>query len=396
MLTLLWSSVRDSPVVTFSDGGFLYFSRSLSLYKNSVDKDLKRRYIEIKLKNHSEKKLRVGITYNLKKDCSHSKNQPIDALEEFDSEETIDAIQKVLEQDGHQVIRLGGDTEVIDRLRKVSIDIVFNIAEGLDGRNREAHIPALLEFLNIPYTGSDPLTLSLTLDKSMAKRILMSQGIPTPRFKKVETMEDLNGLDLNYPLFLKLCNEGSSKGVRLDSKILSPQSLKEKARWLMENYGPPLLVEEFISGPEFTVGVLGNEDPYVIGVMQIEIKGEHPEEAIYSLEVKREWEEKVLYHCPPSIDQSLLSKIEEIAIQSYRAVECRDVSRVDIRVGEDGIPYFLEINPLPGLSPVYGDLPILAKRMGWDYARLVKTIFHHALKRYGFMESRIEHQSNRS
>jgi D-alanine-D-alanine ligase len=336
--------------------------------------------------NHPKMKFKVGITYNLKKDFSRQENQPIDILEEFDSEETIDAIRKVLESEGHEVIKLGGDTGLIDRLRQASVDIVFNIAEGLQGRNREAHIPALLEFLNIPYTGSDPLTLSLTLDKAMAKRILMSQNIPTPRFIKVERMEDLEGLDLRYPLFVKLCYEGSSKGVRLDSKILDPQSLEEKARGLLKTYGSPLLVEEFVKGPEFTVGVLGNEDPFILGVMQIEVKGSPPEESIYSLEIKREWEEKVRYHCPPFVDQNLLRKIEEVAIRSYRALDCRDVSRVDIRVAEDKTPYFLEINPLPGLSPVYGDLVMMARSMGWDYARLVKTIFHHALRRYGWME----------
>jgi len=156
-------------------------------------------------RNILKMKLKVGITYNLKQEFSRRENQPIDFLEEFDSEETIDAIRKVLENEGHEVIKLGGDTGLIDRLRKTSIDIVFNIAEGLQGRNREAHIPALLEFLNIPYTGSDPLTLSLTLDKAMAKRVIMSQNIPTPQFKKVERMEDLDGLDLRYPLFVKLC-----------------------------------------------------------------------------------------------------------------------------------------------------------------------------------------------
>ena len=330
-------------------------------------------------------KLKVGITYNLKKEFAQRENQPIDLLEELDAEETIDAIREVLETDGHEVIKLGGDAGLVDRVRQASVDIVFNIAEGLEGRNREAHIPALLEFLSIPYTGSDPLTLSVTLDKAVAKRIVMSHGISTPRFKKVERMEDLDGLDLRYPVFVKLCYEGSSKGVRLDSKISSPQSLEEKTRSLLSIYGSPLLVEEFVKGPEFTVGVLGNEHPSVLGVMQIEIKGRPPEESIYSLEIKREWQEKVRYHCPPLVDQTLIKKIEEVALRSYRALDCRDVSRVDIRVGEDRIPYFLEINPLPGLSPVYGDLVIMARSMGWDYARLVKTIFHHALKRYGWM-----------
>jgi D-alanine-D-alanine ligase len=330
-------------------------------------------------------KLRVGITYNLKKDFS-LQDQPVDSLEEFDSEETIDAIRDVLLDDGYEVIKLGGDTGLIDRLRQSSVHIVFNIAEGLDGRNREAHIPALLEFLNIPYTGSDALTLSLTLDKSMAKRVAMSEHIPTPRFKKLEQVEDLKDLDLRYPLFVKLCYEGSSKGVRLDSKVLDPQSLEEKTRWLLANYRSPVLVEEFINGPEFTVGIIGNENPSILGVMQIEIKGKPLDEAIYSLEVKREWEKRVQYHCPPLVDKDLLRKIEDVALRSYRVLECRDVSRVDIRIGDDQTAYLLEINPLPGLSPVYGDLPIMARKMGWDYARLIRTIFHHALRRYGLME----------
>jgi D-alanine-D-alanine ligase len=334
--------------------------------------------------NLANKRLKVGITYDLKKDFSHREDEPIDSFEEFDSEETIDAIGRVLESEGHDVFKLGGGIGLIDRLRSSPVDIVFNIAEGIGGRNREAHIPALLEFLNIPYTGSDPLTLSLTLDKAMAKKVVRSEGVPTPGFKKVEKMEDLNGLHLPYPLFVKLCYEGSSKGVRLDSKTSDPASLREKVRWLLETYGPPVLVEEFVSGPEFTVGILGNSDPVVLGVMQIEIKGSPPGEAIYSLEVKREWEERVRYHCPPPIPSDLKNRIERVALEAYRALDCRDVSRVDIRVGENNVPYFLEINPLPGLSPVYGDLPIMAGQMGWEYSQLVKTIFHHALRRYGW------------
>ncbi|MBM4340337.1 MAG: ATP-grasp domain-containing protein [Deltaproteobacteria bacterium] len=336
--------------------------------------------------NILRRKLKVGITYNLKKDFTHQEDQPIDSFEEFDSEETIDAIRDVLESDGHEVFKLGGGVGLIDRLRTSPVDIVFNIAEGIGGRNRESHIPALLEFLNIPYTGSDPLTLALTLDKSMAKKVVQSEAIPTPGFKKVERIEDLHSLNLRYPLFVKLCYEGSSKGVRLDSKVSDPNTLRGKVRWLLETYGTPVLVEEFVSGPEFTVGILGNEDPVVLGVMQIEIKGSSQDEAIYSLEVKREWEEKVRYHCPPAIPDDLLKRIEDVARRAYRALDCRDVSRVDIRVGGDGAPYFLEVNPLPGLSPVYGDLPIMARRMGWEYSQLIRTIFNHALKRYGLVE----------
>lgn len=332
-----------------------------------------------------KKKLTVGITYNLRKDFPLRKNDPIDQWEEFDSEETVDAIKAVLEREGHTVLKLGGDPSLIDRLKQTPIDMVFNIAEGVHGRSREAHIPALLEFLNIPCTGSDPLTLAVTLDKSMAKRIVMAEGVPTPGFRKVTTMEDLESLNLRYPLFVKLCYEGSSKGVRLDSKVWDAQALRAKTQWLLENYGPPILVEEFVNGPEFTVGILGNEKPYVLGIMYIEIKDMPPSEAIYSLEIKREWEEKVRYHCPPPVSERLRKRIEEVALGAYRALDCRDVSWVDLRVDENGTPYFLEINPLPGLSPTYGDLPIMARAMGWDYDRLVRTIFHHALERYGML-----------
>ena len=233
--------------------------------------------------NVAHRKLKVGITYNLRKDFVRREDQPVDSFEEFDSEETIDAMRDVLQSDGHAVFKLGGDIGLIDRLKTSPVDIVFNIAEGIGGRNRESYIPALLEFLNIPYTGSDPLTLALTLDKSMAKKVVQSEDIPTPGFKKVERMEDLRGLNIRYPLFVKLCYEGSSKGVRLDSKISNPAALGEKVEWLLETYGPPVLVEEFVSGPEFTVGILGNSNPIVLGVLQIEIKGSSPDEAIYSL-----------------------------------------------------------------------------------------------------------------
>ncbi len=327
--------------------------------------------------------MKVGITYNLKKDFPLLPGQPVDEFEEFDAEETIDAIQEVLEAKGHHVVRLGGSPELIDRLKRDPVDFVFNIAEGLRGRNREAHIPALLEFLEIPYTGSDPLTLSLTLDKLMAKRVIDSEGIPTPRFKKIETLDDLLGVDLRYPLFIKPCYEGSSKGIRLDSKVADRASLERKIRALLNDYPPPILIEEFVAGPEFTVGILGNREPFVLGIMQIEITGVPQEEAVYSLEVKRDWVARVRYHCPPLVDPAAQKRIAETALRAYRALDCRDVARVDLRMGRDGVAYFLEINPLPGLSPSYGDLPIMASRMGWAYARLVGAIFDSAAARYG-------------
>jgi D-alanine-D-alanine ligase len=330
--------------------------------------------------------MRIGIAYNLRDEAPAVTGAPVDHAEEFDSPATIDALAQVLMSAGHAVERLGFGRPFLERMLADPPDLVFNIAEGLSGRSREAQVPAVCEMLGVPCTGSDPLTLALTLDKDLAKRVVASRGLATPRHLLVERLIDLPGGGapggLSFPLIVKPAWEGSSKGVRLASRVTNPALLREQVAFVLDGYGGPALVEEFCEGEEFTVGVLGNESPRVVGVMQIRHRTLPAEEFLYSLEVKRDWENQVEYLVPPPVPAGLLAGLETLALGCYRALGCRDVSRVDLRL-KGGVPHFIEVNPLPGLSPTYGDLPILAGRMGWTHRELVLAIVQHALERTG-------------
>ena len=328
--------------------------------------------------------MKIGITYNLRGDGEENHTGVADEDEEFDSPETIESLAGVLEKGGHRVEKLGFGRGMIDKLLASPPDAVFNIAEGFRGRSRESQVPALLEMLSIPYTGSDPLTLALTLDKDLSKKIVSSRRLKTPGHLVLDTLRPLQEEDLlglRSPLLVKPSYEGSSKGIRMTSKVTTLDEVNEQVRWLFSDYGGPVMVEEFLDGPEFTVGVVGNSPPRVLGVMMIRHRTLPPEDFLYSLEVKRDWENQVEYLVPPPVDDGLLLEIEELALAAYQALGCRDVSRVDIRL-RDGVPYFLEVNPLPGLSPEYGDLVIMAGKKGCSYENLVLDIFDHARKRW--------------
>lgn len=338
-------------------------------------------------------KMRIGVAYDLKQDFLIDEGRPDDWLEEYDSEGTIQAVQNAIEALGHEAARLGGGRTFLERIRTNQVDLVFNLAEGSRGRNREAHIPALLEMLEIPYTHSDPLTLAVTLDKRIAKRVVMSEGIPTPAFKLMSNQMDAGHIDLPFPLFVKPAYEGSSKGICSHSKVNDEEALRHEIDRLLEDYRTPVLVETFLPGREFTVAILGNGCPYVLGIMEV-LPSEGPlEDFVYSVTMKREYDQRVRYQCPPDLPPSLLGRIKEVALGSYRVLGCRDVARIDIRLGEDGIPYFLEANPLPGIAPGYSDLVILADSMGWSYGQLIEAILCHAFERYGIYEGPIGNSS---
>jgi len=329
--------------------------------------------------------LTVGISFDLKKNYPNEMKYSVDADCELDSMDTIDAIASALERNGNRVIKLGNARELIKSIEKAKPDIVFNISEGISGRSREAHVPAILEAYQIPYTGSDPLTLSLCLDKSMAKKVIGYSNIPTPDFKKIEEAEEIQKLyemEIDFPIFIKPCYEGSSKGIRLDSKIKNISTLKKKTFKLLATYRQPVLIEEYLPGSEYTVGILGTKEPEVLGIMEVKSISQSEKELIYSYEVKKDWENCVQYLCPPPISPQLESAIKKVAIDSFKALECRDVARVDIRLDKDGTPNFLEINPLPGLMPGYSDLYIMAKSVGMDYDVLINKILFSAIERY--------------
>lgn len=326
--------------------------------------------------------MKIGIAYNLRGELGDTPSAT-DEDEEFDSPETIDALASVLESAGHTVQRLGFGRTFVERILAGPPDFVFNIAEGLKGRNRESQVPALLEMLSIPYTGSDPLTLGLTLDKELAKGVITAHGLAAPRhviIRHAGPMERSALEGLTYPLIVKPSLEGSSKGIRLASRVCDGDALQEQVDWLLGAYGGPVMVEEFCEGDEFTVGIVGNTTPVVVGVMMIRHRTLPPEEFLYSLEVKRDWENQVEYLVPPPVDDATLSAIEELALGAYGALGCRDVARVDIRL-RGGRPHFIEVNPLPGLSPRYGDLVIMAGQRGWSYEKLILGILDDAVTR---------------
>jgi D-alanine-D-alanine ligase len=306
--------------------------------------------------------------------------------EEFDSLETVHALAAVLHALGHEVDLLGDGEPMLRRLLDgPRPDLVLNFAEGTGGgRSREARVPAVLEMLGIPYTGSDPLTLAVTLDKDVAKRLVAAAGIATPAWAifsgdYAEAEQHLAGLRL--PLIVKPAFEGSSKGILSTSLVRSMTGLREKLDEVYRHYRQTVLVEEFIEGDELTVGIVGNQPPQVLGIMRVLPKHE-VDTFIYSLEVKRDWQRQVRYECPARLSPADSQAIEQAALAAWRALGCRDVSRIDFRL-RDGIPYFLEVNPLPGLSPKSGDLVILSGLVGIEYAELVSRIVAAAIERNG-------------
>jgi D-alanine-D-alanine ligase len=326
--------------------------------------------------------MRIGIAFDLKKN-SHSQ-LPEDIFEELDSIETVEAIESALHEAGYETLRLGGGRDFLASILENHVDIVFNIAEGWGTRSREAHVPSVLELLGIPYTGSDPLTLALTLDKGMAKRVVMSAGVLTPKFTILGSAKDLNHhIDLSFPLILKPVWEGSSIGIRRDSKVENIKEFNKKLEWLINSYREPSLVEEFIEGEEVTVGIMGNENPRIIGMMMIRPRDGNRKDFIYSLEVKRNWREEVEYISPPPLPERTLDELAYSALTAYKALTCRDIARLDFRIRKDGKPYFLEANPLPGLNPETGDLPIMMKKEEIPYEELILSILNHALRRQG-------------
>jgi D-alanine-D-alanine ligase len=280
------------------------------------------------------------------------------------------------------VVKLGDGRELLERLLADPPDFVFNIAEGHGiSRSREARVPAVLEMLDIPYSGSDPLTLAVTLDKDCAKTLVRAAGVSVARGVVVRPEEPPTvAEDLRYPLLVKPAWEGSSKGIRNKCLVHSPQDLADVVESLRGQLRQPLLVEEFVAGDELTVGVVGNDQPEVIGIMRV-VPAQPTDHFVYSLEVKRDFRRQVRYECPAPLSRQQTAKVEKAALTAYRALGCRDVSRVDFRL-RDGEPYFLEVNPLPGLNPETSDLVIMAGLAGWTYHQLVERILQAALERH--------------
>jgi D-alanine-D-alanine ligase len=326
--------------------------------------------------------VRIGIAFDLKDDAPPAPGLPDDWQEEFDSPETVAAIAAAIRANGHDVVELGDGRPFVEKLLADPPDLVFNIAEGRGvSRSREARVPAVCEMLGVPYTGSDPLTLAAALDKDVARRLVASAKVPVPRGIVVRPGEPLpTEYGVPFPAIIKPAWEGSSKGIRGRCVVRSADELHAELGVRLRDYRQPLLVEEYIVGDELTVGVVGNDPPKVLGVMRL-LPLKREEFFVYSLEVKRDWQDRIRYECPAQLDGAATSRVESATLAAYRALGCRDVARIDFRL-RDGVPYFLEANPLPGLSPETGDLSFLARFMGVEHTALVGMIVDAARARH--------------
>lgn len=324
---------------------------------------------------------RVGLTYDLKTDYEFKKDDPPDANAEFDHPSTIEVIASAIESCGFKVKKIGNVSSLLEKIDSLEVDIVFNISEGLTGRNRESQVPILLEMAGIPFVGADALTLSLTLDKFMAKKIFIAENIPTPKFFEVKNPEALlNTNHFKFPLIVKPRFEGSSKGLTDNSRVENIEDLKKQVEHIISTYKQPALIEEFISGQEFTVAVIGNNPPEVMPVVQIKIDGRLKlNDKFYTF--ARIKSNRLEYICPARIDPDLAKKISALALKTYNAVECRDLGRIDFRVDQEGNPYVLEINPLPSLS-TEDVFTVVAKEIGISYEGIIGKILSSALTRH--------------
>jgi D-alanine-D-alanine ligase len=316
-----------------------------------------------------------------------------DEFAEWDSVDTIDAVASALTAYG-DVIRLEANADFPQRLRDARPDIVFNIAEGLHGVNREAHVPAICEFYGIPYSASDPFTCALCLDKSRTKEVLAFHGVPTAPFTVIHQAADLRRPPsaIRFPVFVKPIHEGSSKGITEANYCRTQDELNAQVEFLLERYQQPVLVEEYLPGAEFTCAVLGNgDDARVLPIVGMNFEA-LPEGAlpVYGFEAKWIWDrpEKPLeiFECPARITEELRSTIEQVVLRAYRVLGCRDWSRIDVRLDAAGKPNVVEVNPLPGILPNPADnscFPKAARAAGMSYDELIQACLVHAAERQG-------------
>jgi D-alanine-D-alanine ligase len=320
----------------------------------------------------------IGITYDLR-DEYLKMGYTEEETAEFDREDTISSIENTLAELGYQTDRIGHIKNLVNRLSHGDRwDLVFNISEGMYGNGREAQVPALLDAYQIPYVFSGPLVLSLTLDKAMTKIIARDAGVTTADHVVVSKKEDIPFVNLQYPLFVKPLSEGTGKGIDPESVIANPAQLFRKCSELLDRYNQPVLVETYLSGREFTAGIVGTGDEArCIGVIEIILK-DNAEQGVYSYVNKEECEERIIYTLT---DPEAVDVCSELALKAWKALRCEDGGRVDIRFDAEGIPHFLEVNPLAGMHPEHSDLPILAGLYGISYPELMKMIISSAEKK---------------
>ncbi|MEA2783004.1 MAG: D-alanine-D-alanine ligase [Rhodospirillaceae bacterium] len=330
--------------------------------------------------------LRIGMTYDLRDDYLAA-GYGAEETAEFDSRETIEAIEQALTANGVAPERIGNIRALAARLAAGQRwDFVFNICEGLSGAGREAQVPALLEAYGIPFTFSDTLVMALSLHKGLTKHVLRDKGVPTAPFAVIEAMADLDGFDLPYPVFAKPVAEGTGKGISPASQASGSSALRKVCRSLLTRFRQPVLVETYLPGREFTVGILGSgRGAEAIAVLEV-ILADGAEAGGYGYVNKEQCESRVVYRLA---DDSEARAAAEVALAAWRALGCRDAGRVDLRSDAHGQPQFMEVNPLAGLHPTHSDLPILAAQAGLAYERLIGRILRSGLQRVGLARRQV-------
>ena len=320
----------------------------------------------------------IGLTYDLRSDYL-KEGYSEEETAEFDAEVTIDAIESTLKDLGYKTERIGNLKALLHALHQGKTwDLVFNICEGMYGIGREAQVPAVLDAYRIPYVFSDPLVLALTLHKGHTKRVIRDFGIPTADFEVVQSLKDVERVNLPYPLFAKPVAEGTGKGIDSKSIVETPLQLVDICEQLLRRFNQPVLVETFLPGREFTVGIVGTgEKSRVVGVMEIVVT-ERAAEPVYSLITKETWHGTVEYPMATGLDYEICA---ETALKAWRALDCRDGGRIDLKMDEYGIPNFIEVNPLAGINPDHSDLPMLAGKNGISYKELMGMIMDSAMER---------------
>lgn len=322
--------------------------------------------------------MRVGLCYDLR-DAYRAAGYGDEETAEFDAPDTLDAIEGALRKLGHETERIGHVGALAGRLVEGRRwDLVFNTAEGLRGVGREAQVPALLEAFDQVYTFSDPLVSALTLHKAMAKRVLRDLGLPTADFRVVETRADAKDVDLPFPLFVKPLAEGTAKGIDGGSRVDTREALEQRCAYVLARHRQPALVEPFLPGREYTVGLTGSgAEAVAVGTLEVVLQpGSEPH--AYTYRNKEQCETLCEYR---AVEAALAAPLEALALSAWRGIGGRDAGRVDLRLGADGLPHLLEINPLPGLHPTHSDLPMICTAAGIPYLELIARIVASARRR---------------
>lgn len=324
---------------------------------------------------------RVGLIYNLRR---REASDPLYEEEaEFDSQSTVDTLKTTIEKFGCKVIPIEATRTLSEELKAYRIDVAFNIAEGFNKRAREAQVPAVCDLLGIEHTGSDATCLAITLDKAITKKILSQDGISTPNYRLLSGPPKPVDLGLRFPVIVKPNHEGTSKGIDDKSVARNPEDLQAALASLWRKFRSPILVEEYIEGREFTIGILGNSTLKLLGPMEIVFTPEAGPFPVYSFEAKQSSVNHLCrFVCPVPLGRELDRKISAFAKKAFRSLGCRDVARIDFKVDPGGNIYFLEVNPLPGLAPAFSDLVVLGERSGLSYEILIKRILTPAIQRW--------------